>query len=125
MTAPRAALPTSVVLLATIAENAAALLRNPTLGIDGVEKIASLLHFAVNGFTNGSEALSELTEVHHAIQTMVSEQRVPTDEEWAAWQERFNSIDARFTRVEEELAGEGSGAEGGMPTGTTDVGSQE
>jgi hypothetical protein len=102
MTGPKA-ISTGVVILAAIAENAAALLRNPTLGIDGAEKIASLLHFAANGFTNGSDALTELQAVNQQLISLVDEGRAPNDEEWATWEERFDGVDTRFQRVKEEL----------------------
>lgn len=90
----------------SILTNTATLLANPVLGINGGRAVA-LLQYASSVYQDLASTADDLKEVDDEVKRLVSEGRVPTDEEWLPWEAKLKAVSDRFQKVKESLPPKG------------------
>ena len=85
------------------------ILNNPALGGGSsirLDEASDLLGILAMIIEQGADGLDDLREFTALIQSMVKENRPPTQVEWDTWRSRGDAAHDRLQRVKEELLGE-------------------
>lgn len=83
----------ALMLIASILQTLALVSRNPALGFDAT-KYAEILEFLARLVERGNAATDELRKLRTEVETMVQENRPPTDDEVARWKARSDAAHA-------------------------------
>lgn len=86
-----------------ILSNVALVLGNNALENKGMGRIVTLLSYATQLVRDVTQGIAGLQEVDKQVQSFVDGGRTPSDEEWAAWDERLAGVDNRFAAMRAQL----------------------
>lgn len=87
----------NALIIQSILASIGAIAVNPAFGIAGVAtKVVPLLNLVSSLISQGMAAYEKLKSLDLQLKQIIAEDRVPSDDEWKAWNDRHESAKSRL-----------------------------